>query len=223
MAAQGNWTTRKQSLWTVNVSADQPSNPDGFLGSCRVIDVEAPSVQELAASLSAEDDVATARHCFEFVRDEIQHSSDFQRNPVTCSASSVLEHGTGFCYAKSHLLCALLRANRIPAGLCYQRLSIEGHGEPFCLHGLNAVWLSGVGWYRVDPRGNRDDINARFEPPHEQLAFSTDLPGEGDLSGIHVSPLEVVESALTGFSTWNEVCANLPDLSLGTPAGGQHA
>jgi len=37
-------------------------------------------------------------------------------NPVTCKASDVLIYGTGYCYAKSHLLAALLRANAIPAG-----------------------------------------------------------------------------------------------------------
>jgi transglutaminase-like putative cysteine protease len=62
-------------------------------------------------------------------------------NPVTCKASDVLIHGTGYCYAKSHLLVALLRANGIPAGLCYQRLTIENDGPSYCLRGLNAVYL----------------------------------------------------------------------------------
>ena len=26
----------------------------------------------------------------------------------------------------------------------------------FCLHGLNAAWLPEYGWYRLDPRGNRE-------------------------------------------------------------------
>jgi len=58
----------------------------------------------------------TAKRCFEWVRDKIQHSVDFRRNPLTCSASEVLRSGTGYCYAKSHLLAALLRANGIPRG-----------------------------------------------------------------------------------------------------------
>ncbi len=65
--------------------------------------------------------MAIAHRCFEFVRDEVRHSWDFKENPVTCHASEVLRHRTGYCYAKTHLLAALLRANRIPAGLCYQR------------------------------------------------------------------------------------------------------
>jgi len=42
----------------------------------------------------------TAKRCFEWVRDKIQHSVDFRRNPLTCSASEVLRSGTGYCYAK---------------------------------------------------------------------------------------------------------------------------
>ena len=34
------------------------------------------------------------------------------------------------------------------------RRSIDDVGPPYCLHGLNAVFLPEHGWYRVDPRGN---------------------------------------------------------------------
>jgi hypothetical protein len=57
---------------------------------------------------------ALEKACFEWVRDEIRHSYDYQMNPVTCRASDVLEYKTGYCFAKSHLLAALLRANQIP-------------------------------------------------------------------------------------------------------------
>ena len=78
---------------------------------------------------------------------------DFRRLEVTCKAStcSQLER---LLLSKSHLLAALLRANGIPAGFCYQRLSIDDIGPPFSLHGFNAVWLQEYGWYRVDARGN---------------------------------------------------------------------
>ncbi|MBI2949982.1 MAG: hypothetical protein HYY23_20300 [Verrucomicrobia bacterium] len=46
-----------------------------------------------------------------------------------------MEHRAGFCYAKSHLLAALLRARGIPAALCYQRLAFDAAGSAFCLHG----------------------------------------------------------------------------------------
>jgi transglutaminase-like putative cysteine protease len=96
----------------------------------------------LARELRAdfEDVTIIARRCFEWVRDEIQHSGDFELNPVTCTASDVLEQRSGFCYAKSHPLAALLRANGIPAGFCYQRLRAEEHGLDFCLHGPSDVY-----------------------------------------------------------------------------------
>ena len=95
-----------------------------YLAISEYIDRDHPSVAAKAAELAGtrRGEIEVARRCFEFVRDHIQHSVDFRRNPVTCKASDVLLHGTGYCYAKSHLLAALLRANGIPAGLCYQRL-----------------------------------------------------------------------------------------------------
>src|SRR5690349_4342018 len=147
-----------------------------YLDRSEVIDHDHPQVAAKAAELAARCDsrTAVAQRCFEFVRDAILHSADHQRDPVTCKASEVLQHGTGYCYAKSHLLAALLRANGIPAGLCYQRLLVEPDapgGTACCLHGLNAVHLGQHGWYRVDPRGNKPGVAAEFCPPLERLAF----------------------------------------------------
>lgn len=189
-------------------------NPSSqFLESTDIVDWRHDSVVQLAAQLADQSKgvVETARRCFEWVRDDIRHSSDHKLNPVTCSASEVLSHGTGYCYAKSHLLAALLRANEIPAGFCYQRLSIEGTGPPFCLHGFNAVYLPDVDWYRIDARGNRDDLEAVFCPPSERLPFSTQLPGEKNFPEILHAPLQIVVDCLHSHSTWDAVSANLPD------------
>ncbi|PCI13545.1 MAG: Cro/Cl family transcriptional regulator, partial [Thiotrichales bacterium] len=96
-----------------------------YLASSTYINWDTPEIKALAESLSSSktSDEVIAKRCFEWVRDNIKHSSDYKMNPVTCKASDVLQHKTGYCYAKSHLLAALLRANGIPAGLCYQRLS----------------------------------------------------------------------------------------------------
>jgi hypothetical protein len=155
-----------------------------------------------------------ARRCFEFVRDEIRHSWDYRMNPVTCVASDVLLHGTGYCYSKSHLLAALLRANGIPAGLCYQRLTVGTDGPPFCLHGLNAVYLRNHDWYRIDPRGNNPGVDAGFCPPKEQLAFPILRKEERDLPEIWPEPLPVVVKALTELTTVQQVYENLPDIEL---------
>jgi transglutaminase-like putative cysteine protease len=198
---------------------------DEFLDSTEVIDWFHQDVRAQAWLLAAgvSDPVAIARRCFEWVRDEVQHSVDFGRCEVTCTASEVLRARTGFCYAKSHLLAALLRANGIPAGFCYQRLSIDGNGPPFSLHGLNAVWLPELGWYRIDARGNRAGANdykvdAQFTPPVERLAFAIVHDGEADLPGIGPEPLGAVITALASHATAGALRDNLPDVTVSEPA-----
>jgi len=196
---------------TVNLPPDSV-----YLAADEIIDWRHPEVLAKARVLAegAANKIDIVRRCFEFVRDRIRHSWDYRQNPVTCKASDVLRHGTGYCYAKSHLLAALLRANDIPAGLCYQRLSVGGGGPPYSLHGLNAVWLEGHGWYRIDPRGNKPGVDAQFTPPVEKLAFAINERVEADLPEIWVEPLPVVVRVLTGYATVAEVAANLPDVEL---------
>ena len=186
-----------------------------YLESSEYIDWENPAVfaqaKDLTSGVSESEEIA--RRCFEFVRDEIRHSWDYKQNPVTCKASDVLKYRTGYCYAKSHLLAALLRANEIPTGLCYQRLTITDV-PPFCLHGLNAIQLEPYGWYRIDARGNKQGVSADFCPPIEKLAFPIVTPGEADLSEIWSKPLPVVTEVLSKSSTYQEVADNLPDIEL---------
>jgi transglutaminase-like putative cysteine protease len=193
-----------------------------FLRATEVIDWNDPHVLAKARDLSvgAGDSAEIARRCFEWVRDQIQHSSDFKRNPVTCNASEVLREGTGYCYAKSHLLAALLRANGIPAGFCYQRLSIDETGAPYSLHGLNAVYLSAFGWYRMDARGNKDGVDAQFDPPTERLAFRIIFPEEQLFPQILADPLPTVVIALRAHATWDSMYRELPDWTLDSlPSG----
>ena len=149
------------------------------------------------------------------MRDEVRHSRDHKLNPVTCRASDVLQHRTGYCYAKSHLLAALLRANGIPAGLCYQRLSLGDSGPPFSLHGLNAIHLPQYGWYRVDARGNRTGIDAQFVPPVERLAFPLQSAEEIEFDNILSDPLVCVVTALQAGESWEQMMSILPDISPG--------
>jgi len=186
-----------------------------YLASTEYVDWKHPEVLTQAKALAkvSSDSVIVAKNCFEFVRDEIKHSLDYKLNPVTCKASDVLRHGTGYCYAKSHLLAALLRANKIPAGLCYQRLTITNN-PPFCLHGLNAVYLEPFGWYRVDARGNKQGVSAEFSPPNERLAFPIVKSGEADLPEIWADPLPIVIEVLEKSMSYMEVANNLPDVEL---------
>ena len=187
-----------------------------YLESTEYIDWKTPAVLAKAKSLAdgADSVEMIAEKCFLYVRDKIEHSWDYERDPVTCKASDVLEHGTGYCYAKSHLLAALLRANGIPAGLCYQRLTISNDKPPFCLHGLNAVYLEDHGWYRIDARGNKEGVSADFCPPVERLAFPIISDGEADLPEIWASPIGPVLEVLLKRSTFKEVADNLPDIQL---------
>lgn len=187
-----------------------------YLKVSEVIDWKHPDIMERAKQIASgfETPMAIAKACFEWVRDEIRHSYDYQMNPVTCRASDVLQHKTGYCFAKSHLLAALLRANQIPAGFCYQRLSIDDQGAPYSLHGFNAIYLPEVGWYRVDARGNKEGVNAQFSPPQEQLAFKIQFSEEADFPVILDKPLRIIVEALQSHRTWAEMLCNLPDISI---------
>ena len=189
---------------------------ENYLAATDIIDWDNPDVTRKAAELARDQNepVAIARACFEYVRDQIKHSFDYQLNPVTCKASDVLKHQTGFCYAKSHLLAALLRANDIPAGLCYQRLTIDNDQPPYCLHGLNAVHLPDHGWYRIDARGNGKGISAQFNPPLEQLAFPLSTEGEMDFPEIWPEPLPQVIRVLETQKSYRAVLENLPDIEI---------
>lgn len=80
-----------------------------YLAVSPYIDWQHPTILAQAQQLSAnhKHPATIAQACFEFVCDQIKHSWDYRLNPVTCKASDVLHYGTGYCYAKSHLLAAL--------------------------------------------------------------------------------------------------------------------
>lgn len=82
-----------------------------YLAYSKYINFDDPSILSLAKCLaqSCSSEHEIIRKCFEYVKDEVKHSSDFKLDPVTCKASDVLLHKTGYCYAKSHLLAALLK------------------------------------------------------------------------------------------------------------------
>ncbi len=182
-----------------------------------IINWQHSSIMECSEALLSQSDSAFdyIKKVFRYVRDTIRHSRDFQMQVVTCVASEVLKHKSGSCYAKSHLLAALLRAQTIPVGFCYQRLSRDEIGPPYCLHGLNAVFLEEYGyWYRVDARGNKEGVNARFTPPVEQLAFPVTDPHESDLPEIWNEPPLVIVQALQSHQSVEELYNNLPDVQL---------
>ncbi|MCT2591374.1 transglutaminase [Streptomyces sp. N2-109] len=173
------------------ILSPETADESAYLAADDVIDHGHPLVRQTAALLrsAAPDRAGYARAAFEFVRDEVTHSTDADDPRVTCRASEVLGERTGICYAKAHALAALLRAEGIPAGLCYQHLGV--------VHGLVALKLPGHGWARQDPRGNRPGVDARFRLDAEQLAYVPDhLAGEFDYPTLYAAPPGAVLAAL---------------------------
>ena len=174
----------------------ETASPADFLGDSPYVEASAPAVRSRAHDLRtrAGDELAFARTAFEWVRDHVGHSYDVADPRITLSATEVLEHRVGLCYAKSHLLTALLRAEGIPTGLCYQRLV---HGDGHVLHGLVAVYLDGA-WHRQDPRGNKDGVDAQFSLGTEQLAWRADESlGEIDYPELFAAPARCIVDVLT--------------------------
>jgi transglutaminase-like putative cysteine protease len=184
----------------------QAGSPGDYLHADEIVESESVAVAALAARLRAEhpDAASFSRAAYEWVRDCISHSVDVQDPRVTVTATEVLRAGVGLCFAKSHLLVAVLRNQGIPAGLCYQRLA---DGEGFALHGLVAVHLGGV-WHRLDPRGNREAINAQFNLATEQLAWIVDPAiGEVDYPTVFATPSPAVIAALRASDDALQLCA----------------
>ena len=189
-------------------------NLDNFLEETNIINFSHPSIKELAVKLAinCKDDENIAKNCFIYVRDEIHHSGDYKDDITTYIASDVLKYKTGWCYAKSHLLAALFRANGIPTGFCYQRLFCNEYKDnTYCLHGLNAIYLKKYGWYKVDPRGNKENVNAQFCPPLEKLAFELE-EGEINLPDIYEAPLDIVIDKLKNCKCYDDMIGNFPDI-----------
>lgn len=188
-------------------------NRAAFLASCDVIDWQAEPLHELAARItSGARGVDAIAALFAWVRDSIAHTGDVGHGKLTLRASDVLRERTGLCYAKSHLLVALLRASNAPAGLCYQRLSFDESVPSFVLHGLVGVLMPDDTFLRIDPRGNKPGVDAQFEPGREALAFTMSLPGEVDLPGVFARPIPAVVDALSAASEWHPTRVALPDI-----------
>lgn len=187
--------------------------PGDYLVEDDVVDFSAPEVMKLAGHLRDEadgDELEFARLAFEYVRDRIAHSSDVLDRSVTLTASDTLREGVGLCYAKAHLLAALLRAKSVPAGLCYQRLTDDGRRHE--VHGLVAVYLED-GWHRQDPRGNKPGVDAQFSLGRERLAWPVRPElGESDYREVFVHPHPAVVAVLQRATDAIELCGGgLPE------------
>lgn len=165
-----------------------------YLKSSHYINWEDEQILQKAQELKMlyqDDELALIRATYHFVRDEIKHSWDIQDQRVTITAADVLREKVGICWTKSNLLAGLLRANGIPAGLCYQRLILKHTPErAYCIHALNAVYCQSLKkWIRLDARGNKAGVNAEMNITNEQLAFPVNPEmGEIDYKEVYAVP-----------------------------------
>jgi transglutaminase-like putative cysteine protease len=119
-----------------------------------------------------------------------------------------LKYKHGLCFAKSHLLAAILRNLGIPTGFCYQKLQFD---DQLGLHGLNGVFIKSIDkWIRLDARGNENGINAVFSLEKEFLAYSPRVEkGEVDFLNLYAEPNEKVIQILENSLNLTEALENV--------------
>lgn len=172
-----------------------------YLEESTYINWKDSSIIQKAKELADEaiDEIDLIRKTYHFVRDEIKHSWDVQDKRVTIKASDALRESVGICWAKSHLLAALLRANGIPTGICYQRLTLGDTPDTgYCIHALNAVYIKQLNkWIRVDARGNKEGVQAEMNLDKEKLAFPIRIEyDEIDYPEIYTKPAPITIKVL---------------------------
>lgn len=172
-----------------------------YLKCTKYVNFDSPEVKAKADELmkKSANDILLIKNTYEFVRDEIKHSWDAQDKRVTVTASDVLRESVGICWAKANLLAALLRANNVPSGFSYQKLTLGDTPDTgYCIHAMNTVYVpSYAKWVRIDARGNNENVHAEFSLEEEKLAFKITSEGEMDfhnnLSEQPVTLMKVLE------------------------------
>lgn len=188
---------------------------EDYLKCDTVIDFDNQEIARQADALykQALNELAYIKAAYEFVRDKISHSADINADALYCTASQVLKAGHGICFAKSHLLAALLRCKGIPAGFCYQKIILDDETAPILVyHGLNGVYLKDFEkWIRLDTRGNKSGVNMQFLVDTEQLAFAIRTEkNEEDGFIIYSDPDKKILEVLRNNKSRTELWNNLP-------------
>jgi transglutaminase-like putative cysteine protease len=172
-----------------------PGTITPYLACSSLIPCTDPAIRRCARDLTkdAVNETDLVGNLYSFVRDSIRHSGDSKETELVWKPEDILSTGHALCFGKSHLLAALCRVVGIPAGLCYQRILREDGS--YVLHGLAAVHLEAENrWIRLDARGNKPGIDARFDPEgDEYLAYpESESPGEWFDPHVYAEPWDVV-------------------------------
>lgn len=185
-------------------------NLDAYLAADEIIDYNDARIVKLAGELEQKSDGETAyiQRVFEYVRDNILHSTAIYNDTVTCSASEVLEAKHGICFARAHIFAALLRCKSVPAGFCYQKIILDDDTAPVLVyHGLNAVYIKEFDkWLRLDTG------IVKLHSLEEGELVRPIRPEKGEEDGFIVYPdpdLKIVEK-LKKYKTRKQLWKDLP-------------
>ena len=191
-----------------------------FLAESEYVDFSSPIISNKADELfcNINNDVEKAKIAYEYVRDEISHSFDVNAAIITAKASDVLLHKTGICHAKANLLAALLRTQGIPAGFCFQHITlVDDDSLGYCVHCYNALFVDKQ-WIKVDARGNTNGKNAQFSLTAPQLAFHNRINyDEYFWEGIYSKPHLDTMLMLGRANSLQDIMDCIPDYILEKP------
>ncbi len=193
-------------------------NLNNYLTETDYIDFSSDNIRSLSEKLFPDilDNGKKIENAYRFVEKEIPHSSDIGADILTFKASDVLKNKTGICYAKSNLFAALLRGQGIPAGFCYQYLTLndDNADDGYGVHCYNAVYYGGH-FIKLDTRGNRQAVFSLTEP---KLAFPVRKElGEYDIPGIFAYQDSDVIKTFARYKTRKEFFAGIPQKIIDKP------
>lgn len=159
-----------------------------YLGADEIIDYNNHAIIEQADTLfgAAKDKTDFIRLAYEYVRDNIPHSADIGMSSIPYVASDVLNQKHGVCFAKAHLLAAILRCKDVPSGFCYQKVILnEEQPEKLAYHGISGVYIEELNrWIRLDA-----GTGGEFSLKEEHLVFQIrEEKGEKDSYMIYPVP-----------------------------------
>ena len=193
---------------------------EAFLAATKYVDYNDEAIQQKAKELFFDcmSDVEKAEIAYKFVRDNIIHSFDCGAEVITARASEVLKAGTGICHAKANLLAALLRSQGIPAGFCFEHITLaDDESLGYCVHAYNAVWLDGR-WIRLDARGSTNGTNAQFSLGEPVLAYPPrEQYDEYFFNGIYSRPHQESMDMLEKAESLQDIIDNIPEYITDAP------
>lgn len=185
-------------------------NLEAYLTADEIIDYNDTRIAKLAGELyqKSGSEAEYIQLAFEYVRDNILHSTSICSDILTCSASEVLEAQHGICFARSHLFAALLRNKSVPAGFCYQKIILDDDTAPVLVyHGLSGVYIKELDkWIRLDT-----GVTLQFSLEDENLVRQLrPEKGEEDCFIVYPDPdLKIVEK-FRKYKTRTQLWEDLP-------------